>query len=87
MNKNIDSNNSAQRYQMKVTTKEFGSFYHFLTKNKHRNVRIEMLEAVRQLAQERGFVLSGRVSDKLERSKMILRVVAKEQIGEVFVED
>jgi len=42
---------------------------------------------MRELAESQDYVLSGRVSDKLERSKMILRVISKEKDGLVFVED
>jgi hypothetical protein len=42
---------------------------------------------MRQLAESKDYVLSGRVNDKLERSKMILRVISKEKDGLVYVED
>jgi len=50
LNKNIDTTNSALRYQFGVKAKEFGTFKHFLTKNKHRNDRAEVLQVVRDLA-------------------------------------
>lgn len=45
------------------------------------------MNVVRELAESKDHVLSGRVSDKLERSKMILRVVSKEDNGIVMIED
>lgn len=43
---------------------------------------------LRELAQEVGLTLSGRVKDKLEVSRMILRVLSKEEAsGVVVIED
>lgn len=43
---------------------------------------------LRELATEKGLTLNGRVKDKLERSKMIVRVLSKEEAsGVVVIED
>lgn len=77
LNKDIDPHSNAQKLHLAVKTREFGRFEHFLTKNKHRDTRVDVLDEVRELAAERGVVLSGRVKDKLERSRMIVRVVSR----------
>ena len=43
----FDPDNKAQRSQLNLSTKEFGNYEHFLTKNKHRSERVEVLEALR----------------------------------------
>lgn len=47
-----------------------------------------MFDVLRDLAQEKGITLNGRVKDKLEKSKMIVRVLSKEETsGVVVIED
>lgn len=65
LNRNIDPNNFAQRHFYSLKAREFGTFEHFLTKNKHRKDRNEVIEVMRELAESKDHVLSGRVSDKL----------------------
>ena len=88
LNASVDPQGTAAKCSLKLRTKEFGTFEHFLTKNKHRDSRLEVFDVLRELAQEKGFTLNGRVKDKLERSKMIVRVLSKEETsGVVVVED
>lgn len=77
MNRGLDPGNNAQKFSLSLRTKEFGEFKHFLTKNKHRDDRINVIEALRDLAEANGIVLNGRVKDKLEDSRMIVRVISK----------
>jgi len=50
---------------MGLKTKEFGDFYHFVTKNQNRDEKKGIFEEVRELAQERNIELNGRIKDKL----------------------
>lgn len=77
-NRALDPNNTAVKCSMGLRTKQFGSFQHFMTKIKNNGERLEVMNVLRELAHEKGLALVGRVSDKLERSKMILRVISKE---------
>lgn len=87
-NRGLDTNNNAIKCSFALKTKEFGSFKHFFTKNKHRDDRIDVITHLRELAQDRDIELNGRVKDKLEKSCMILRVLSKEEAnGYVLVED
>jgi hypothetical protein len=47
MNSRLDASNIAQKYSLSLKTKEFGNFHHFLTKNKHRDDRMEVIEVLR----------------------------------------
>lgn len=88
LNASIDPQGTAVKCSLKLRTKEFGTFEHFLTKNKNRDSRLEVFEVLRDLAKEKGLTLNGRVKDKLERSKMIVRVLSKEETsGVVVIED
>jgi hypothetical protein len=47
-----------------------------------------VLDAVRDLAQERDIALNGRLKDKLEKSRLVLRVLSREEgTNFVMVED
>lgn len=50
LNRNIDPNNFGQRHFYALKAREFGTFEHFLTKNKHRKERSEVIEVMRELA-------------------------------------
>ena len=85
LNASVDPQGTAAKCSLKLRTKEFGTFEHFLTKNKHRDSRLEVFDVLRELAQEKGFTLNGRVKAKLESSKMIVRVLSKEETSGVVV--
>ncbi len=88
LNKGLDPGNNAHKFSLTLKTKEFGEFKHFLTKNKYRDDRVNVIEVLRDLAQTNGIVLNGRVKDKLEDSRMIVRVISKEEAsGIVIIQD
>lgn len=86
LNRTLDPNARAQPCPLALKTEEWAEeFHHFMTKNKFRDERAEVLEVLRGLAKERGHETTGQVRDKMERSVMVVRVVRKEDTGGVVV--